>query len=366
MVRQRGQRKAWRLAAALVAAAGVPVLADPPPDIVREPTAPEYAPKPVAPDDPAMAQWREFRKKQLAVEKDLKKIRAQYFRNINNSQRRLEGIAKLKAQAQPEHYQLLIEVFGGEKPDVRSALLSIFRENKADAGDRGLAWLAVTDPDSLIRDAALEHIAARAKEAKEVPPGVYAVATGALRAGTPLQQVNASVLAQQLSLYELIPLLLQAQFGGGPQASAGGNQPRGDLAYVFIGRQTTFVSDLTPLVAENSVAFDPTLGVISTGALLRVHDATVTGGASGGGIASAAGAAPAPVGLALQDLGTRLTGAPTPGLAMSDRESWRQWYDVAYVPAMKSLAAKRALEHDAAKKGAASHPGLLEDAARPR
>src|SRR5690606_15471171 len=50
----------------------------------------------------------------------------------------------------------------------------------------------------------------------------------------------------------------------------------GDVAFIAIGRQVAFVSDLTPVVSDSAVAFDPTIGVINEGTLVRVHDASVT------------------------------------------------------------------------------------------
>ena len=49
----------------------------------------------------------------------------------------------------------------------------------------------------------------------------------------------------------------------------------GQRAYVLVSRQTAYVSDLEPVVAQNAVAFNPTIGLVQSGVLLDVQ-ATVS------------------------------------------------------------------------------------------
>ena len=49
----------------------------------------------------------------------------------------------------------------------------------------------------------------------------------------------------------------------------------GQRAYVLVSRQTAYVSDLEPIVAQQAVAFNPTIGLVQSGVLLDVQ-ATVS------------------------------------------------------------------------------------------
>ena len=49
----------------------------------------------------------------------------------------------------------------------------------------------------------------------------------------------------------------------------------GQRAYVLVSRQTAYVSDLQPVVAQQAVAFNPTIGLVQSGVLLDVQ-ATVS------------------------------------------------------------------------------------------
>lgn len=42
---------------------------------------------------------------------------------------------------------------------------------------------------------------------------------------------------------------------------------QGDLAFILIGQQTAFISDLEPVVSESAVAFDPQVSVVTEGVL---------------------------------------------------------------------------------------------------
>src|SRR5205814_7662592 len=45
----------------------------------------------------------------------------------------------------------------------------------------------------------------------------------------------------------------------------------GQRAFVLVSRQTAYVSDLEPVVAQNAVAFNPTIGLAQSGVLLDVQ-----------------------------------------------------------------------------------------------
>ncbi|QOJ00655.1 MAG: hypothetical protein HRU70_09185 [Phycisphaeraceae bacterium] len=287
----------------------------------------------IDPEDPRLAGYKAAQKKRAEFERGLRKLRAESFRSEYAPKRR-EGIEKIKAHTDPTTFQSLIAVFGEEGEDVRRALLEHFRASRSDAGDRGLAWLAITDKDAGIRSAAREFLESRIGEEGKATAGMLEVVARAAAGGTSAHVERAATLAQGLNLYEVIPALIAAQAGGvggggvGGGGGGGGGGRRGDLAWVFIGEQQAYVADLTPLVSERAVAFDPQIGYVTSGALIRIHDAVVT-----------VNHRPV-IHRALMDLGSRLTGSDLSGLGQ-DRAAWAAWRDSAYAGAMAARKAER-------------------------
>jgi hypothetical protein len=128
--------------------------------------------------------------------------------------------------------------------------------------------------------------------------------------------IAASELVRALNLFEFIPLMAAAQVAQRPPSGQG--QGRGDLGWIMIGQQQTYVADLQPVVSNNAVAFDPQIGVVSDGVLLRVHDAVVT-------------AVRTPIHRGLVGMTTDAWGRPTGHLGY-DADAWRDWYDNEFVP----------------------------------
>jgi len=89
-----------------------------------------------------------------------------------------------------------------------------------------------------------------------------------LELAPPLSAVDAARLRRLVA--NLPAVIGHRQVAG--QATGGGGSGR---AWIFVGRQIAFVSDLDPIVAEGVVAFDPEISVVSDGVLLDV-EGTVT------------------------------------------------------------------------------------------
>jgi hypothetical protein len=216
-------------------------------------------------------------------------------------------------------FPMLLEVFERDDMELRLQVLDLIRDSKTDEGDTTLAWAAVMSKDRAMRDAARGKFLARVSvrdEAKEserqfreslpvayapgggpsqrtiemstvgdvtvahsrrnYPVGVARVVAEGLRTRREHTMAAAADLASVLGMFEAIPGLIAGQvsgagFGGG----AAGTDRTGDLAWIMIGQQQTFVADLTPVVGDNAVGFDPTLGVVTEGVILRIKDAAV-------------------------------------------------------------------------------------------
>lgn len=286
-------------------------------------------------DSPAAKKYAAQQKTRRQIERDLKKIRAEYFRSTRNTEVRQIGITRLRAYTDPALYPLLWDLFKSEDRDVREAILNHFFDQKTDEGDAAIAWGAVFDSDPWYREAATTRSAARAKEVGSVSDRVKWAAAAGLRSRDEKTIAAAAGFARDLRMYDAIPEMINLQVGGGGGAGAGSGSTAGgmsfgdpgtSLAYIIVGKQQAFVSDLQPVVGDNAVAFDPTLSVVTEGVVLRVIDAVVITYRT-------------EVNAALIALGNAgWDGRSTASLGW-DQAKWREWYAGEFQPYRKRVDA---------------------------
>lgn len=302
-------------------------------------TAPQVAsPAPAAvvvdaPPDPDSAPGRalaEANKRRVELERDLYKLRATYFRNIRNVEMRQVGLSKLREFTDPAVFPSLLKVFKRDKEDVRGTILDMLEEQASPYGDATLAWAAVFDEDSWYRDAASERLIRRVKS-EEGDPSFYvqSVIAKGLKSGLNREVSAAANLSNVLNLVEAIPMLINAQVTG-QTAQVGGGGGDTSLAWIMVGTQQAFIADLEPVVADSAVAFDPTLGVVTEGVVLRVMDAAVITYRT-------------EVHTALVDLSSRAWGQPTTRLGWDNR-AWHDWYTREFKPYWDEKEAQRRAE----------------------
>lgn len=221
-------------------------------------------------DADAVRRYKSLQGRQARLEKDLRKLRATYFRTGNTEMRQI-GISKLRKYTDPGVYPLLLEVFEKDSLDVRTAILDMLVDQQTDDADTTLAWSAVFDRDEAYREAALARLEQRIEEAGEVPDRItYIVAQGLAKQNHD-EAAAAAQVADNLNIVKLIPNLINAQVGG----TGASGERQGALGWIMIGKQTAFVSDLQPVVADSAVAFDPQLSVVTDGVVIRALDAVV-------------------------------------------------------------------------------------------
>ncbi len=279
------------------------------------------------PDDPLVKKYAQMRKEQLEVERELKLIRAHHFRGIRNPEIRQEGIEKLKAYTDPTLYPVLLELFEREGRDVREAILDQLAAQKTDEADAALAWSAAFDKDEWQRAEALERLKARVDETGGVSFRVKSVVAAGLKRTSNREAAGAANLAWELRLFEAIPMLINAQVvpaqrdGGG---AGGAAAPDGAIADIVIGTQQAFVADLQPVVGDSAVGFDPELGVVTDGVILRVMGAYVITYRS-----------------EVHEPLNRLASAGWGGKDVShlgwDQRAWKSWYYNEYKPYRREL-----------------------------
>jgi hypothetical protein len=286
---------------------------------------------PADPDPDLQERYRHAQRTRSEMERELRKLRAEYFRSIRNPQIRQAGIVKLRQYTDPVIFPSLIEIFARDGDDVRGAILDHLVDQQHDDADTVVAWIAVFDKDKNYRAMATQRLQHRVALAGGPTTKIKSVVAEGLRRSRDDEVASAAELAAALNLAEAIPMLINAQVvvrGSG----SGGGQER-SLAWILVGQQQAFVSGLTPVVGPSSVAFDPQLSVLTTGTVLRVIDAVVV-------------TYRIDVHNALVRLTSNLWERPTAHLGY-DGPAWASWYTNEFLPYWK---AKQAAERSAAPR----------------
>ncbi|MEX2219031.1 MAG: hypothetical protein WD749_09750 [Phycisphaerales bacterium] len=301
--------------------------------------APEEMPDWVAaqiadPGDPRVRAYAAQNKQRLEMEQELKKIRFDHFR-ARKTDIRQAGIIKLREFTDPVIYPSLLKLFERDGEDVRLAILDHLAELKNDRADTTIAWAAVFDKDKAHRAEAAKRLVRRMGEAGAVNHGVKSVVAEGLRSSRNDEIASAAGLVEGLRLLEAIPMLINAQIGGGTTVGTGQG---GDtsLAWILVGTQQAFVADLTPVIGDSAVAFDPTIGVVTEGVVLRVIDANVITYRT-------------EVHYALVRTTSEAWGKPTGHMGWDNRQ-WHRWYTEEFKPHL----ARQAREREEARAGAAA------------
>lgn len=271
--------------------------------------------------DPNSDAAREYMAQQEArerTEKELRKLRFAHF-ETTHAPTRAEGIEKLKQYNDPALFPLLIDIFAREDSDVRLAVLDMFASQQGPEGDAALTWEALFDSQQLVRDEAMLRMQDRLRASDgALPESAKLVLYQAFKSSNPTSRGLAAGLADTLNLVEAIPWMVttQLQVSGGNSGEL--DDGRGSLAFIAVGQQTAYVSDLQPVVSDNAVGFDPQVSVINTGTVVRVDDAVVY-------------SYNLDVHNALVRMTSRLWGQPTDELGW-DYRRWMQWYKGEFTP----------------------------------
>lgn len=237
-------------------------------------TIPDSGPLPLAiapdPDDPAVRAEMIRRGDRLRLEREIKQIRYRHFGRMRDPATREEGVRKLAEITDPIVFQPMIELLEREDDDVQYGLVRHFADLKNPSGDAALCWMAMRHKKQSARDMAEHALLDRVYAMEgEVPLTVRRLVESSIRSNVHANAGAGAMLAHKLHLYELVPTMIVSQVAEQRRGR------RGDLAYIAISTQRAFVADLTPVVGTNAVGFDPQIGVVSEGVVLRVRDAVV-------------------------------------------------------------------------------------------
>lgn len=251
-----------------------------------------------------------LRREHLEIE--LKRIRHRYFRNPRAKDLRAAGFEKLKEYNDPAIFESMIEIFSRSGDDVIEFIIGHLASLETPEALATVAWTAIFDTHPRRRAMASDALA-QTLDGKDAPNTVKSVVADGLRRSHDPHVANAAGLAATLKMADAIPAMIASQVVGRGTGSDGGA-----LAYIIVGQQQAFVSDLEPVVGDSAVAFDPTLSVVTEGVVLRVLDAVVV-------------TYRVEVHNALVRLTSDLSGRDTSYLGW-DVPKWRQWYTKEFLP----------------------------------
>lgn len=268
--------------------------------------------------DPSHPQWKAYlaqQKKLKAAEKDFRKIRHAHFVTKKDVENRRAGLEKIRAHTDPLTFPAMITVFQEEHQEVRAGMLDHIASQPGDSADAALTWAAIYGATPDFRTEAAEVLVARLKGRDSVPiPAQSVIAQGFESSKRQVLGASAN-LVQQLKLWEAIPTMIAGQV----QGTRDDADPYSLIAWILIGTQRTFVADLTPIVGDNAIGFDPVPGVITEGTLLKVQNAVVTQYIT-------------EVHVPLVALTTEGWGGRSTAHLGYDRAKWAKWYQEEFLP----------------------------------
>jgi hypothetical protein len=267
----------------------------------------------------------EHRAKFRTYRAQIRSIRREFFQMRGESQRvvdrRAAGIEQLCEFTDPAAFRPMIEELTDTHDTVQLAVLDHFAACD-DPGQGALAWTAIHHPDAAIRNEATMRITQ--------PPaqGVLCELDQGLRSSVHATANHAGTLAGALNVIDAIPLLL---FG---QVTVDEIERDGDLAWIAIQTQRVYVQNVTPVTGSGSGAFQPVLGILNEGSVLRVMDAVAVFYRT-------------EIHTALVNMTSAELGESTAEMGYDPR-AWWQWYNTQFIAHMQEKELLEALERQAA------------------
>ena len=249
------------------------------------------------------------------AEQEIRQIFAKFFKRTRNPKMHARGWDELARQMHdPRLYDLLFELFEDKPFAMQQDLVELFVEQATDDADVGIAWAAVFNEDERLRKWAAGRLVERVGE-NEPSHRIQRVLELGLMSGKDDPAVASSSLVRQFGLTKAIPYLIQAQ--AEPRRR---NVRKGAIAQIVVGTQQAFVANLTPVVANNAVGYQPTIGIVSSGVVLRVMDAVVW-------------AYRTEVHSDLVSLSSDTWGQSTADMGY-DQKAWFDWYETEFKPTL--------------------------------
>lgn len=188
------------------------------------------------------------------------------------------GPTLLQEFTDPRLFESMLERFALTSDDAQLVLLEHLRRLGTPESEAAIAFAAVIDRDGPLAEKAAQTLVQIARDRAEsggdlAPPRPVQelLARALARPNYRNAAARAGEIAASLRLLEALPMMIAAQAG----RRVGDRDGRGARAFIAITQQTPFIADLNPVVGDNAVAFDPVIGVLTTGTVLSVGQTAV-------------------------------------------------------------------------------------------
>ena len=253
-----------------------------------------------------------------AIQAPLRAIARSHLGRTRDPGTRAIGLEAIRRHDGPASLFAMAEVFRREGKDVRDTVVSHLA-GQGDIGQAALVAIAVHHEDADWRRRAVGACS------RPLEPPALAVLEGAFRHGDGRTIERAAYASGSLDAARMIPHLIVAQY------ATTGTRGRGDLAWIAIGTQQSYVRNLVPVVGNRAGAFQPVPGLITEGFVLRVTDAVAVSYRT-------------EVHRVLLEMSARRTDLETAGYGW-DFNRWRDWFNGTVLPSFRGeVAAAEASE----------------------
>ena len=236
-------------------------------------------------------------------------LRSRHFGTSATERARASGLAALREVRDPAAFESMYGALRSQGADVKMAMLDAFARGGAE-GEYAIASVVIQDTDAAVRAEATRRLA------KPPSQATLAAIDDGLRAKDHEWINGAGVLAGAVHAVEAIPQLIFSQY------VVARTEGPGDKAWIAIGTTTSYVQNVIPVVGDNAGAFQPVIGQLITGVVLRVNDCMAT--VYHGGVHDS-----------LVSMTSFDSGADTSGIGWAVRD-WARWFDGTYVPLKKA------------------------------
>lgn len=238
-------------------------------------------------------------------QKALQELRRRFFGAGRRPEIRSEGLMELRQLEDSGYLFAMPVVFSNDRNDVRRAVIDHL-SLQGERGQAALAWTSIHHEREDWRQASTNALV------RPATPATLAVMQSAFADSEHAVVNRAGTLAGALDARVAIPHLIATQY------SADTVRTQGDLAWIAIGTQRSYVANLIPVTGDGSGAFRPVPGVINEGFVFRVSDAVAV-------------VYRTVVHQVLVDMTSEAAGEDTSQNGWS-LVRWRDWYNRVYLP----------------------------------
>lgn len=211
------------------------------------------------------------RENRRVIAKEVQAIAIRYL-GTTDPQSWEKGREAILMLREPDAAEPVFRILGIGGVEMRKLACEALGQIPGEEAGKYLVKFTLLDPSQDVYGAAVAALAKRT-EGRAVPMLVNALN------GSEKTLKRAAYALGEMQEWRAVPALISRLKTQEPRvydAPRPGGGTSGPSAYFFSGTVVTYVADATPVVAEGAVGWDPTIGAIPVGSVLRVDNPRVT------------------------------------------------------------------------------------------